>query len=509
MNKLLSPIDNFLNKTTMYRLLLYYLGGLLLVAAALATFGLLPYNPLFMLASAGFLMAVSWLFNVVVAHIWGVPTNTESSLLTALILALIISPSDPASSFFFLLWAALLAMMSKYLISIRGKHLFNPAAFGVAITALFLGQSATWWVGGNLPLLPFVLAGGFLIVRKIQRWDLVLTFLVVALVSTLAPTIVAGGDIMSALSATILHTPLFFFAFVMLTEPLTTPPRRLGRVLYAALVGFLFAPWVSIGSFYFTPELALLGGNIFSYLISPKFKAVLKLREIRKIANDTYEFVFAGRVPSFKPGQYAEWTLGTDTADSRGNRRYFTLASSPTENDIRLGIKFYSDPSSFKKYLAATKQGSSLLAGSIAGDFTLPWSKKRKLVFIGGGIGVTPFRSMVKYLTDRREKRDVILFYSNRTEAEIAYKDVFDTAERANIGFRAVYTLTDKNVRPEWTGARGYVDAAMIQREVPDFRDRTFFISGPRSMVNSFEESLARLGVPRRRIKSDFFPGFA
>lgn len=138
-------IDAFLNKTTMYRLLQYYLGGLLLVAAGFSAFGILPYNPLYLLASAVFLMAVCWLFNIGVARIWGVPTNAESSVITALILALIITPETPYVSFFFLLWAALVAMASKYILAIRGKHVFNPAAFGVAATALFLNQSATWW----------------------------------------------------------------------------------------------------------------------------------------------------------------------------------------------------------------------------------------------------------------------------------------------------------------------------------------------------------------------------
>ena len=506
---ILTFVDNFLNQTTMYRLLEYYLGGLLLIAAGFSALGILPYDPLYLLASAGFLMAVCWLFNTTVARIWNVPTNTESSIITALILSLIITPDKPYTAFFFLLWAGLLSMASKYILAIRGKHLFNPAAFGVAATALFLNQSATWWVGGNLPMLAFVLIGGFLIVRKIHRWDLVLTFIAAALVSTIAPIVNDGGDFIAALTTTVVHTPLFFFAFVMITEPLTTPPRRAGRMLYGGLVGFLFAPWVGIGSFFFTPELALLAGNIFSYLISPKFKAVLKLKEVRKLATDTYEFVFAGRAPNFKPGQYAEWTLKADSSDSRGNRRYFTLASAPTEEYVRLGIKFYANASSFKKYLAEFKGGSSMLAGNIAGDFTLPWNKKKKLVFIAGGIGVTPFRSMAQYLADKREMRDAVLFYSNKTEGEIAYKDVFDSVQAAGVGFRTIYTLTDKGVAPAWPGERGYVDAAMIERHVPDYRERTFFISGPRSMVTAFQATLRELGIPRRRIKVDFFPGFA
>jgi ferredoxin-NADP reductase/Na+-translocating ferredoxin:NAD+ oxidoreductase RnfD subunit len=506
---MLTRIDDFLNTTTMYRLLVYYLGGLLAVAAVFSAVGWLPYDPVNVLASAGFLVAVCWLSNILWARLWGVPHNAESSLITALILALIITPAMPDQSFFFLLWAGLLAMASKYLLAVYGKHLFNPAAFGVAVTALFLDQSATWWVAGNLPLLPFILAGGFLVVRKIHRTDLVLAFFAAAIASSLAFVPQTFNDLFSALSTTLLHTSLFFFAFVMLTEPLTTPPRRIGRTLYGALVGVLFAPWVHLGSLYFTPELALLAGNFFSYLISPKYKALLKLKEIRKLATDTYEFAFAGRVPAFEPGQFAEWTLHADASDSRGNRRWFTIASSPTEPEVLLGVKFYQNPSSYKTLLAQFTQGSGMLAGSVAGDFVLPWRKKKKLAFIAGGIGVTPFRSIVKYLHDRGEKRDAVLFYSNRTEGEIAYRDIFDAAEQARIGFRAVYTLTDKAVAPTWRGERGYIDAAMLKRQLPDYRERRFYISGPRSMVDAFKKTLHELGVPRWNIKTDYFPGFA
>lgn len=493
----------------MYRLLTYYLGGLLGIATVFSALHILPYDPINVLASAGFLVAVSWFSNMVFARIWRVPTNAESSLITGLILSLIITPAMPDASFFFLMWAALLAMASKYILAIRGKHIFNPAAFGVAATALFVNQSATWWIAGNVPMMLFVLPGGFLVVRKIHRWDLVLTFMAFAFASSLVTAPLTFDAIRFGIETVVLHTSILFFAFVMITEPLTTPPRRLGRMLYGAFVGFLFAPWVHIGSFYFTPELALVTGNIFSFLISPKFKAVLKLQEIRQLAADTYEFVFSGKAAKFAPGQYAEWTLPIRASDSRGNRRYFTLASSPTEQELKLGIKFYADPSTYKTDLAKFVRGSELLAGSIAGDFTLPRNKKRKLAFIAGGIGVTPFRSIAKYLIDSKEKRDVVLFYSNKTQQEIAYKDVFDEAERANTGFRTIYTLTDKGIPPTWTGERGYVDAAMIARQVPDYKERTFYISGPHSMVDVFKKTLRQMGVSRFRIKTDFFPGFA
>lgn len=503
--KPLAFIDAQLSRITMFRLIAYYLGGLLLVAAAFSALGILSYNPLYMLADAAFLVAVSWLGNLIFSRVWNVPANMESALITGLILSLIITPGSPSSMFFFLLWAALLATGSKYILAIKGKHVFNPAALGVTLTALVLGQSATWWIGDNIPMLPFVLLGGILIPRKIHRMDLVVAFIFSALVSSLITVPIASlpGVFMTML--THLH---FFFAFVMITEPLTTPPSRALRIAYGLIVGALFGPWVNIAGFYFTPETALLAGNVFSYIVSPKFKALLQLTAIRKLADDTYEFAFAGTGARFHPGQYAEWTIPADSADSRGNRRYFTISSSPTEKEMMLGVKFYPSPSAYKKLLAAYVSGKTVLAGSIAGDFTLPRNKEKKLAFIAGGIGVTPFRSMVKYLLDTKEMRNIVMIYSNKSEGEIAYRDVFDAAQATNTGFRIVYTLSD-SVRPDWTGERGRVDTAMLERVVPDWRERTFYISGPHGMVAGSKDMLLKLGVPRWRIKTDFFPGFA
>jgi ferredoxin-NADP reductase len=295
----------------------------------------------------------------------------------------------------------------------------------------------------------------------------------------------------------------------MLTEPLTSPPTKTLRILYGVLTGFLFAPFVHIGSIYFTPELALVFGNIFVYFVSPKEKLILKLKELKEVGKDTFDFIFApDRKFSFVPGQYMEWTLGHKNTDNRGNRRYFTLASSPTEKDIRMGVRFYPESSSFKNELKALKPGDTIVAGSRAGDFTLPKNKSKKLVFVAGGIGITPFRSMIKYLVDYNEKRDIVLFYSNKKIEDVAYTEVFDGAYE-KLGIRTVYTLTDKTVAPVlWRGELGHIDANMIRRNVPGFLDRTYYISGPNTMVKTFKNTLVKMGIEKSQIITDFFPGF-
>jgi Na+-transporting NADH:ubiquinone oxidoreductase subunit NqrB len=416
-------IDNFLNKITMYRLVLYYLTVLLLAALGFSFFHVLSFSPDALLFSSFLILITCFVFNILFAKVFGVTPNIESVYITALILALIITPvpSNDYVGIGFIIFASVWAMGSKYIFAIGKKHIFNPAAFGVALSALMIGQSATWWVAGNMALFPFVLIGGLLIVRKIRRFDLVISFFVVSLLTIALTT--SSQDHLKPVIQTLLHSSFFFLAFVMLTEPLTMPPTRTLRILYGAIVGFLFAPNIHIGSFYLTPEIALLIGNIFVYLVSPKGRFVLTLKQRNKLASDQYEYIFSpDRSFSFRPGQYFEWTLGHHSADNRGNRRFFTIASSPTEDDVRLGVRFYEPASTFKRALGYMKFNDEVSVSNLAGDFVLPKNKEKKLVFIAGGIGITPFRSMVQYMIDNKDKREATLFYSNRTREEVAYK---------------------------------------------------------------------------------------
>jgi len=509
---MLKLIDNFLNKITMYRLVLYYLIFLFLAAVILGSLGVLPYGPLALAISALVIILTCWITNNIFARVFNAPANVESMYITALILVLIITPLSSfkdMSGFSFLIWASVWAMASKYIFAISKKHIFNPAAFAVALTSIIINQSASWWIG-NLSMIPFVIAGGLLVARKIRRFDLVVSFLIAAMLTILGFSLLKELNFITVAGKVLFYSNLLFFAFVMLTEPLTTPPTKKLRIFYGSLVGFLFAPQIHIGSVYSTPELALLVGNLFSYLVSPKGKHILKLREKMRIAPDIYDFSFnADRKFAFQPGQYLEWTLGHKHPDNRGNRRYFTIASSPTEKNIRLGVKFYPDSSSFKKSLTSMGIGSEIVASQLAGDFVLPRNRQQKLVFIAGGIGITPFRSMIKYLMDRNEKRSIILFYSNKIASDIVYQDVLNESYE-KLGINTVYTLTDTELIPDsWSGQKGYITEQMIMKEVPDYRERMFYISGPHSMVVAFEKVLKNIGIAKRYIKTDFFPGFA
>ena len=500
-------VDNFIDKITMYRLVLYYLIAILLVAVILSFFNLLPYNPIFLAFEPIYLIGVCWVFNKIFAKIFNAPTNLESLYITALILSLIITPPSGFTDLVSLFWVGLLAMASKFIFSIKNKHLFNPVAISVFLTSLVINQSASWWVG-NAYLTAVVLIGGLLVMRKTRKEDMIFTFIIVVLIVTFGFTVTKNEDVVLTLRQLFLHSSLFFLAFAMLTEPYTLPPTRYLQVIYASIVGFLFVPDVQFSGYYFTPEVALLIGNIFAYIVSPKSKFILYLSQKIKIGSDSLDFVFKlPRKMNFIPGQYMEYTLEHNSPDSRGNRRYFTLANSPTEDTMRLGVKFYENGSTFKKAMLGMNTKNRIVGDQLSGEFTMPEDINTKLAFLAGGIGVTPFRSMIKYLSDINQKRDIVVFFANKHPEEIIYTDIFNEAYN-KFGIKTVYTLTDTNTIPaNWNRYTGRISPEMIQKECPDYIERVFYISGPHNMVEDSVYTLKQMGVDTKNIKKDFFPG--
>ncbi len=491
----------------MYRLVLYILIGLVGIATTLAYTHQLSFSPLALLLSTAFLVMMCWAANSLLAAIFQVPTSAESVYITALILALIFDPAKSFDNLPVLGWAAILAMSSKYVLALYNKHLFNPAAIAAVITAFALKESASWWIG-TASMLPAVLIGGYFVVRKLREERIIGLFLAAALTTICVVSIMQKLSLVKELQQLLLASPLFFFATIMFTEPLTMPPTKKLRDIYALLVGVLFIPQLHVGPIYSTPELALVVGNLYSYGVSPKHKVLLKLRRKSTIAANIVDFVFKpSHRLAYQPGQYMEFTLAHSHADSRGNRRYFTLASSPTEENLRLGVRFYPEGSSFKQALSSINKYTNMLAGQVAGDFTLPKSSKQKLVFIAGGIGITPFRSMLKFLIDTRQSRDIAVFYVNKTMDEIAYTDVLTQAQKL-LGTRVFYTLTDIETVPQnWRGLTGRINANMIGKLLPDYQERSFYLSGPPEMVRATEHLLKQIHVNPKQIKKDFFPG--
>ena len=494
----------------MYRLVISYLVSLLVVAIGLSVRGFLDYPLVDLVGSAAVAVTVCLAVNALFAATFGAPTNNDSALISGLILALIVGPVHSLDEYAFLGWVATLAMASKYIITRHQIHLFNPAALAVVATGIFGGQPASWWVATSA-MTPFVIVGGLLVVRKLRRGDLVLIFLWTTLFLTLAWSALDGVSWQKALRQDILESPAWFLGFVMLTEPVTLPPTTRLQLLYGALTGVLAVPQLHFATFYLSPELALVVAN--GCLIPFRFQARQRmyLDRAEVTGPGLVDFIYKPSLPlTYRPGQYMEWTLDHRHVDGRGKRRYFTLASSPTEHSLRIGVKFEERSSSFKQELAAHMAARTpITAALVAGDFMLPRNTERKLAFIAGGIGITPFRSMVKYLTDRGEDRDVVMLYATRRYEEIIYRDVFQAAARA-FRFRPVYVLSDASSASwHWDCECGRIDVSMIERQIPDYLDRLFFVSGSAPFVRSVRSSLLDLGVGHEHVMTDYFSGLA
>lgn len=489
----------------MYQLVFCGLVVLSIIAVLLGFFGQIAFGGFTLLVSLIIVIATCYLSNRAFAAILNAPYNLESSFISGLILFFIVEPSLDIRGILILIIASVLAMLSKYLFAINKKHIFNPVAFSAFILGLFGIGSMIWWVATPV-LTIFCVILGFLIVRKIRRFQMVLVFLIVALCSLYFVFSFPNNE--GTFFLEILSSwPLIFFTTIMFTEPLTTPPTKKTQMIYAVLTALLFSSQIHIGPLFSTPEFALVAGNIFSYFVSSKQRLLLKLKSKTKLSPNIFDFTFtADQKLKFQPGQYLEWTLPHNNADNRGYRRFFTVASSPTEDEIKLGVRI--DPkrsSSFKKELQELQNGGQLSAKQLSGEFVMPKDQNKKMVFIAGGIGITPFRSMIKFLVDKNQKRDIVLIYSSAEEGDFVYRELFDGAG-VGIGLKPLYIVT--NPSPVWTGYKGYVNKEMVEKEISDFKDRTFYLSGPNAMVENYKKMLLGMGIKRGNIKTDYFPGF-
>ncbi len=251
-----------------YRLAFYYLATIISVALALSLVGIVRQSPVNLAFSAMVALLSCLVVNWAFARTFGARTNWESVSISAFIIILIITPiaPDDLAGTAFLVLVSAWAMASKYMVAIGKRHVFNPAAFGAALVGLGLHRTVSWWVGDNTVLLPVIILGGALMLTRLRYSEMVASFALVVLgLSLTHGNISSMADVGRSLSMMGVHSMFCFFGFVMLTEPRTAPLGRWRQIVYGSLVGVLFSPFTHIGTYYFTPEFAILGGNLFNF----------------------------------------------------------------------------------------------------------------------------------------------------------------------------------------------------------------------------------------------------
>ncbi|MDB5164935.1 MAG: hypothetical protein JWL89_561 [Candidatus Saccharibacteria bacterium] len=206
----------------------------------------------------------------------------------------------------------------------------------------------------------------------------------------------------------------------------------------------------------------------------------------------------------FTAGQFAEWTLKHDNPDNRGIRRWFTISSSPTQEFVTITTKYAGDDksSSFKKALFSVEPGQELQMSDAMGDFVLPKLVQTSLIFVAGGIGITPFHSILGWLADTNETRPIRLLYGVHNEDEIIFQPTFERAKQHA-------TIVVKEPSSAWGGQRGQLSAELILGLEQPSEDTLVYVSGPEPMVESLQKDLRAAGLKNHQFVGDFFPNYS
>ena len=238
----------------------------------------------------------------------------------------------------------------------------------------------------------------------------------------------------------------------------------------------------------------------------------LSLRKIERLqGTDIATLYFSrGEYPDYRAGQFAFFPLDGINNDNKGPVRHFSIASSPTEDVIIISTRIRDSP--YKQKLSSIEPGSTVRASKPQGYFVLHEDHSKPAVFLSGGIGVTPFRSMAKYAKDKRLPLKITMLDSNRNSRNILYRGEFDMWATQNSNFKVVYTVTDEAESDSgWSGERGRIDKPMLERHLNNevFDDAIFYICGPPSMLNAMQELLRnQMKIPEDRIKVEEFTGY-
>lgn len=485
----------------MYRVVSAGLGVMLAASILGAWSGLIGYTPEGILATALAASIGTLATSALGAALTRSRLHVESSLITALLITFIVPPTLLAADLVGALVSGALAGASKYLITWRGRHILNPAATGVTVASLFGLTAGFWWVA-NPPMTPLILLIGGLIAWRSGFGVVALAALAIGAGGLVVRLGLSGEPIASSLYFILTSYPIWFLALFMLTEPITMAPRRLGQLSVAALVGLgtAFPISVSWGGLSVTssPELVLVLGNLVAWawtLRHPGGLAVgAQIAETRRIG----ERALVTRLELDRPlghlaGQWVELQIPHRRADGRGIRRVFSISSPPDsarEKTVEFVTTLAEHGSSFKHQLARATPGERVRITRVGGDFVLPSDSSSPIVMVAGGIGVTPFLSQIRDLSNRGDSRSLTLVHARR-EGEV---DPFDTGVPSFVDYRVT---NREGLAPTLRAVSGALPAG---------EPAVWMVSGSPGFVRAVKRTLRPLGA--RRILTDVFTGY-
>lgn len=213
--------------------------------------------------------------------------------------------------------------------------------------------------------------------------------------------------------------------------------------------------------------------------------------------HDTWTLEFAGKPVAYKPGQFLIVQLIRDGRVSEPHP--FTLSSSPTRKGLAISVKSVGD---FTSTIRHTKTADRAYIDAPYGAFSFLCRDAPDLLFIAGGIGITPFMSMLRYMADSKLERRVVLVWGNKSERDIAFRAELEAIEAGMPSLRVLHVMSSQ---PDWPGERGYVDAEKLSRALDGLQDPQVFLCGPPVMMEVVLRTLRGLGIPKKRIHYERF----
>jgi ferredoxin-NADP reductase len=234
-----------------------------------------------------------------------------------------------------------------------------------------------------------------------------------------------------------------------------------------------------------------------------------KLIRQEEVAEGTIAFHFEKPTGfKFKAGQFADVTLvDPPETDAEGNTRSFSIASPPFENELVFTTRMRD--TAFKRSLKKVPLATEVKIGPAAGSFTLHKNRAKPAVFLAGGIGITPFLSIVRQAHHDRLPHKLYLFYSNRRPEDTPFLDTLQNLEKTNPNFHLICTMTEMSKsKKEWMGEVAPIDREMLSRNLTTLQGAIYYSAGPPAMVAGMKEMLVRAGVDEDDIRTEDFAGY-
>ena len=236
---------------------------------------------------------------------------------------------------------------------------------------------------------------------------------------------------------------------------------------------------------------------------------VVKLKDRKEVAEGTMAFFFdkpAGF--EFVGGQSIDLTLlKPPETDAEGNTRALSLASAPFEPDLMVATRLRD--TAFKRVLRKIEPGGEVQIDGPFGSMTLLKKVARPAVILAGGIGITPFRSMLYQATTANTGHRLFLFYSNRRPEDAAFLAELQELAKQHSNFTLAATMTDlEKSKVPWNGEKGFINKEMLVKYVGDLAGPIYYTAGPPALVAAMRQMLSAAGVDEDDIRSEDFSGY-